>query len=256
MYFPWTVCDYPLAQAVEDRIVKAPLIVTKEDDPKQPKHDPENVTKDNVGEKYGYWLRAAVQRWKEHWKRLQEARHASPCSSSWRRRTSTPTRSASTSGRPRSSASRSPRSWSSTPTPTGEITKKDLDKAREAARDIDKPENKIKAIVSVMMLREGWDVRNVTVVLGLRPFTAKAEILPEQVIGRGLAPDDRTSARTAHRRWRCSAPATCSTSSATSSKQKAWASARQGRSAAAGHHRAGAGAPGLRHRDPDHQAEP
>ena len=68
----------------------------------------------------------------------------------------------------------------------GEITKKDLDKAREAARDIDKPESRIKAIVSVMMLREGWDVRNVSVVLGLRPFTAKAEILPEQVIGRGL----------------------------------------------------------------------
>lgn len=68
----------------------------------------------------------------------------------------------------------------------GEITKKDLEKAREIARDIDKADNKIKAIVSVMMLREGWDVRNVTVVLGLRPFTAKAEILPEQVIGRGL----------------------------------------------------------------------
>jgi type III restriction enzyme len=66
----------------------------------------------------------------------------------------------------------------------GEVTKQDLDKARESARDID--ENNIKAIVSVMMLREGWDVRNVTVVLGLRPFTAKAEILPEQVIGRGL----------------------------------------------------------------------
>jgi type III restriction enzyme len=64
MYFPWTVCDYPLAQAVEDRIVKAPLIVTKEDDPKQPTQDPENVTKDNVAEKYGYWLRAAVQRWR------------------------------------------------------------------------------------------------------------------------------------------------------------------------------------------------
>jgi type III restriction enzyme len=69
---------------------------------------------------------------------------------------------------------------------TGEITKKDLEKAREAARDIDKADNKIKAIVSVMMLREGWDVKNVTVALGLRPFTAKAEILPEQVIGRGL----------------------------------------------------------------------
>lgn len=68
----------------------------------------------------------------------------------------------------------------------GEITQRDLDKARQVARDIDKPDNGIKAIVSVMMLREGWDVRNVTVVLGLRPFTAKAEILPEQVIGRGL----------------------------------------------------------------------
>lgn len=68
----------------------------------------------------------------------------------------------------------------------GEITKKDLDKAREAARDIDKADSRIKAIVSVMMLREGWDVRNISVVLGLRPFTAKAEILPEQVIGRGL----------------------------------------------------------------------
>ena len=27
MFFPWMVCDYPLAQAVEDQIVKAPVIV-------------------------------------------------------------------------------------------------------------------------------------------------------------------------------------------------------------------------------------
>jgi type III restriction enzyme len=40
--------------------------------------------------------------------------------------------------------------------------------------------------VSVLMLREGWDVRNVTVILGLRPFTSKADILPEQAVGRGL----------------------------------------------------------------------
>jgi type III restriction enzyme len=36
------------------------------------------------------------------------------------------------------------------------------------------------------MLREGWDVQGVTVVVGLRPYTAKADILPEQTIGRGL----------------------------------------------------------------------
>ena len=36
------------------------------------------------------------------------------------------------------------------------------------------------------MLREGWDVKNVCVIVGLRPFTSKAEILPEQALGRGL----------------------------------------------------------------------
>jgi hypothetical protein len=40
------------------------------------------------------------------------------------------------------------------------------------------------------MLREGWDVQNVTVVVGLRPYTAKANILPEQTIGRGTAEGD------------------------------------------------------------------
>ena len=31
-------------------------------DPKQPKDDPDHVTRDNIPEKYGYWLRAAVAR--------------------------------------------------------------------------------------------------------------------------------------------------------------------------------------------------
>jgi type III restriction enzyme len=69
---------------------------------------------------------------------------------------------------------------------SGEVSKKDLDEARQAVREVDSPESPINAIVSVLMLREGWDVRNVTVVVGLRPYTAKANILPEQAIGRGL----------------------------------------------------------------------
>ncbi|MDP2744466.1 MAG: hypothetical protein Q8P00_05310, partial [Dehalococcoidia bacterium] len=32
----------------------------------------------------------------------------------------------------------------------------------------------------------GWDVRNVVVIVPLRPYTAKAQILPEQTLGRGL----------------------------------------------------------------------
>ena len=51
---------------------------------------------------------------------------------------------------------------------------------------MDNPDCPVNAIVSVLMLREGWDVQNVTVVVGLRPYTSKANILPEQTIGRGL----------------------------------------------------------------------
>lgn len=185
MYYPWTVCDYPLAQAVEDRIVKAPLIVTKEDDPKQPKKDPENVTKDNVAEKYGYWLRAAVQRWKEHWS-VYKKLNTKPVLFIMAEKNVFADALGEYLWKTKEFGLKESEILVIHTDAAGEITKKDLDKAREVARDIDKAESKIKAIVSVMMLREGWDVKNVSVVLGLRPFTAKAEILPEQVIGRGL----------------------------------------------------------------------
>ena len=51
---------------------------------------------------------------------------------------------------------------------------------------MDSDDNPYRAIVSVLMLREGWDVRNVVVIVPLRPYTAKAQILPEQTLGRGL----------------------------------------------------------------------
>ena len=185
MYFPWTVCDYPLAQAVEDRIVKAPLIVTKEDDPKQPAQDPENVTKENVAEKYGYWLRAAVQRWKDHWS-VYKKLDTKPVLFIMAEKNVYADALGEYLWKTKEFGFKESEVRVIHTDTTGEITKATLDEARELVRDIDKPDNEIKAIVSVMMLREGWDVKNVTVVLGLRPFTAKAEILPEQVIGRGL----------------------------------------------------------------------
>ena len=36
------------------------------------------------------------------------------------------------------------------------------------------------------MLKEGWDVRNVTTIVGLRAYVAQSNILPEQTLGRGL----------------------------------------------------------------------
>jgi type III restriction enzyme len=64
--------------------------------------------------------------------------------------------------------------------------KDELDKLRDESNKIDDPANPYVAIVSVLMLKEGWDVRNVTTVVGLRSFSSKAKILPEQTLGRGL----------------------------------------------------------------------
>lgn len=65
-------------------------------------------------------------------------------------------------------------------------TKEELEILRKAANEIDKADNKYKAIVSVLMLKEGWDVKNVTTIVGLRAYSSKAQILPEQTLGRGL----------------------------------------------------------------------
>ena len=64
--------------------------------------------------------------------------------------------------------------------------REELEKLRKQAKEIDSVESPYKAIVSVLMLKEGWDVRNVTTIVGLRPYSAKSNILPEQTLGRGL----------------------------------------------------------------------
>lgn len=62
----------------------------------------------------------------------------------------------------------------------------ELKALRGAANAIDSFESPYKAIVSVLMLKEGWDVRNVTTIVGLRAYVAQSNILPEQTLGRGL----------------------------------------------------------------------
>jgi type III restriction enzyme len=75
----------------------------------------------------------------------------------------------------------------------GEISEAASGKAREELEALRKASNAIdgwgspyRAIVSVLMLKEGWDVRNVTTIVGLRAYSSKSNILPEQTLGRGL----------------------------------------------------------------------
>ena len=65
-------------------------------------------------------------------------------------------------------------------------SKEELELLRRQSNEIDTWKSPYKAIVSVLMLKEGWDVRNVTTVVGLRAYVAKSNILPEQTLGRGL----------------------------------------------------------------------
>ncbi|MFT3991402.1 MAG: DEAD/DEAH box helicase family protein [Luteolibacter sp.] len=67
-----------------------------------------------------------------------------------------------------------------------DINDEDLKALRKLSRELDSGSSPYFCIVSVLMLREGWDVRNVTTIVPLRPYSAKAGILPEQTLGRGL----------------------------------------------------------------------
>ncbi|MCF7811817.1 DEAD/DEAH box helicase family protein [bacterium] len=178
--FPWTISDYPLKQAIIDGIVKRPM--------KGIAHAEEVNVKDTV-KRYQVYLTAGIERWKEYKEQLaplkrkpvlfvmmndtNEAKEVTD----WLRK-------------------KYPDEFGGDKTQeihtdlrgenAGEVSKKDLDNARKLVREIDNPDNSINAIVSVLMLREGWDVKGVTVVVGLRPYSSKADILPEQTIGRGL----------------------------------------------------------------------
>jgi type III restriction enzyme len=174
--FPWTTSDYPLKQAILDGIVKRPMKGVAKI------HEAKSV---HASVKYQGYLAAGVERWREYRTQLAplgkkpilfimlNSTEEADDVGDWLR-------------------TKYPEDLSGDNTliihtdRSGEVAKKDLEPARRLAREADLPENPVNAIVSVLMLREGWDVQNVTVVVGLRPYTSKANILPEQTIGRGL----------------------------------------------------------------------
>jgi type III restriction enzyme len=51
-------------------------------------------------------------------------------------------------------------------------------------QDIEDPNSPVRVVISVQMLKEGWDVKNVYVLLSTQP--SLSDVLTEQVLGRGL----------------------------------------------------------------------
>lgn len=65
-----------------------------------------------------------------------------------------------------------------------EVTSQSSDEALAALESVEAPDSPIRAIVSVNMLREGWDVKNIAVIVALRKLASQT--LTEQILGRGL----------------------------------------------------------------------
>ncbi|MDN5893932.1 MAG: DEAD/DEAH box helicase family protein [Nocardioides sp.] len=65
-----------------------------------------------------------------------------------------------------------------------EITSQSSDEALSALAEVESASSPIRAIVSVNMLREGWDVKNIAVIVALRKLASQT--LTEQILGRGL----------------------------------------------------------------------
>jgi len=175
--FTWTVFDYPLKQAIIDGIVKRPV--------KGIAVGIREAQSDIASTKYKAYLTAGVERWREYRDQLapmgkkpvlfvmtnvtDDANDVADFL-----RTKYPEEFA------------GDRLLVIHTNLSGEVARADEEQARKAAREVDQESSPINAIVSVLMLREGWDVQNVTVIVGLRPYSSKANILPEQTLGRGL----------------------------------------------------------------------
>ena len=174
--FAWTIYDYPLKQAIQDNIVKRPVKgISKIDEARS------NV----VSVKYAGFLTAGVERWKEYNEQLKPLKKR-PILFIMMNNTDEADDIGDWIQKKYPSEFGGDKTLIIHTDTKGEVTKSDLDKARKLARDVDEDSSSVNAIVSVLMLREGWDVQNVTVVVGLRPYSSKANILPEQTIGRGL----------------------------------------------------------------------
>lgn len=172
--FTHIITDYSLGEAIEDQIVKRPKIAEIENVP--------DIESDDASEKYRVQIDAAVAKWKERFKEYKKA-DKKPILFVMADKTKSADQVA-------AYLDTFPELQDKVLTihtnRKGEVSKREKDQARRWAREIDSEENPYRAIVSVLMLREGWDVRNVVVIAPLRPLTSEAKILPEQTLGRGL----------------------------------------------------------------------
>ena len=184
--FAQTICDYPLVEAIAQNVVKTPVLPNAESRSRL-----KEVNSSKFSQRYADYLRLGVEEWRKafkvHWKLNKKAvlfimtDDTKNCDdvAEWLEENFP----SEFSGKVLTIHTKRNGEIAESSSGKG---KEELEFLRKQAREVDNLENPYRAIVSVLMLKEGWDVRNVTTIVGLRPFTASANILPEQALGRGL----------------------------------------------------------------------
>lgn len=185
--FVQTVCDYPLVEAISQNVVKHPVLPDAASRAKLQESQSAKYT-----EKYADYIHLGVVEWRkahaEHAKMGKKAvlfvmtddtRNCDEVSE-YLRRTYPEFE-----GEESVLVIHTKKNGDISESATGK-DKEELERLRKQANEIDRTDSPYKAIVSVLMLKEGWDVRNVTTIVGLRAYAAQSNILPEQTLGRGL----------------------------------------------------------------------
>ncbi|MDP9358236.1 MAG: DEAD/DEAH box helicase family protein, partial [Chloroflexota bacterium] len=191
-WFRHTVYDYPLQQAIADGVVKQPVLGKVQLQYKDGHDEPIPLVDDsalNAWDRYTQLIQAGIAQWKREQRALDEAglgrkailfivcnnaKEASEVAARLEEFRDPETDAALFAGKVKEihigkKEGQNEKAWQ---------------KVRDEVTRVDAPDNPFTAVVSVMMLKEGWDVRNVKVIVPLRPCDSRQ--LTEQLLGRGL----------------------------------------------------------------------
>jgi type III restriction enzyme len=183
--FVQTISDYPLVEAIHQGIVKTPVLPDQASRAKLQEKQSALFT-----EKYQDYITLGVEEWRKTYKELEptgkkailfimtdDTKNCDEVQEYLKKNYADLSNAILT--------IHTNKSGEISETVTGKA-KEELDKLRKQANMIDGKESPYKVIISVLMLKEGWDVKNVTTIVGLRAYSSKSNILPEQTLGRGL----------------------------------------------------------------------
>jgi len=183
--FVQTICDYPLVEAIRQNIVKTPVLP---DGPSRAKL--EEKPSDKFTERYREYIHLGYIEWEKQYETLKNQKTPVLFVMTTTTAEANETKSFLELNYPKLKDAvlviHTNKKGDVDENATTKAAKAELEILRQAANDVDSDTSSFKAVVSVLMLREGWDVKNVSTIVGLRPFGAESKILPEQTIGRGL----------------------------------------------------------------------